>query len=1828
MTTRLDRLFLLLDTGSTPLIRKSAADQLGEVQKLHPYELHNLLSKIHGYLCSSNWETRIAAGLAVEAIAKHVPQWEPRGAPKSEFPSPSSAHVAGRILFSHFDINKVLAYGTSLLGSEGAQYDVDMSAMALGDQESLIRQRQLLNKRLGLDIAGNLGIDTDNIFNDEDLMAAQSNGQSSSKNICSQPVAEIVKQQLLDVMGGMSARERNRAKRRAKHIMKQKSRESQSCDGSTENEPPTKRQRPTTPSSEDGVDDKLVIDSSDTTLNFEEMEEWPFESFCELLMNDLFHTSWETRHGAATGLREVIKLHGRGAGKTNDTPADQLPAVNHIWLSDLALRVLCVLALDRFGDFVSDEVVAPVRETCAQTLGVIVKYLDMQEVEGIVGVLLQLLGQGQWEVRHGGLLCLKYLLAVRQDMSNALLPKVLPAVFLGLQDPDDDVRAVAAAALVPVTDTLVMLMPEQTPHVIRCLWETLLDLDDLTASTNSIMTLLSTLLAHPKTAATATVAESLSQLTPRLFPFLRHNIVSVRRADLQTLSTLLTIATPDTKQPVVRSWLCPILQEVLRHVFQRSLLEERQELLDLVQKVWSQLLRCAPLDYLVAAVMPWLGVWLCLLMQPASIPFDPQYLIEAKHRVRDQQHSRVRSVQEAATVKEQKDFIGGAETVNSATVERDAVVINARQTAAKLLGELVYFITMPIPNFPADVEKPVESLAKLFVFHLNTKSAQQRFVVAQVVYHWCRHSSACECPADVKTKILECLGEAIYFDEIAISFTRMQSDCQDFIASLRQQGIAIDSIFQPGAILTLEQANHLTMGLFEQVKGSIKPRSLQTLEDRRKQLQVTVDQTSHEQNTLTIRVLSSLALAAVVLDALPEKLNPVIRPLMDSIKKEQNRSLQSEASKGLAWLLSKCVQRNPSPNSKVLKNLCAFLCCDPSSTPIVSQPGVQKHSEPQAHEMTCDVHTGILTLTNMQKAPERSRRWYKRSVSVKVDSEGTCENNSEVEKQLRIQRQGSESALFTICQHFGHTLPDNAPSLWETCTAAFQHRIDNSHTVESAQELVNSLQVLETIGPALHNDLIETIFSQLESIRSCVESKYTGVRHMAARCFAMLTQLRTTVLMMFIIDEILLMLGATDSEMKRQGAVETFANVIDVLGMELVPYVVLLVVPILGRMSDQNEAVRLMATYCFASLIRLMPLEAGIPRSPEMTAAMVARKEKERQFLEQLMDSSKLKSYEISVPILAELRKYQQDGVNWLAFLNKYQLHGILCDDMGLGKTLQSICILSSDHLRREQEYTKSSSPDSSPIPSIVVCPPTLVGHWVYEVKKFVDKQYLNPLMYAGPPGERQRLQKKVKKHNLIVASYDVVRNDIDFFSTINWNYCILDEGHIIRNGKTKLSKAVKMLVCNHRLILSGTPIQNNVLDLWSLFDFLMPGFLGTERQFQARYGKPILQSRDAKSTTKEQEAGALAMESLHRQVLPFVLRRLKEDVLQDLPPKIIQDYYCDLSPLQVELYEDFARSRVKKGIDETLQDDTDKKVNSQGTTHIFQALQYLRKVCNHPALVLNTNHPKYESVCQHLKQQNSSLKDLTHAPKLTALKQLLNDCGIGVPMSTPGGSTGHLGTDVPVVNQHRVLLFCQLKGMLDIVEKDLLKCQLPSVTYLRLDGSVPAGSRHDIVHRFNNDPSIDMLLLTTHVGGLGLNLTGADTVIFVEHDWNPMKDLQAMDRAHRIGQKKVVNVYRLITRGTLEEKIMGLQKFKLTIANTVITQDNSSLQTMGTDQLLDLFTLGDKKKGESAASAAMDSNLKRETMRTILENLGDLWDEKQYENEFNLDNFMKSLAK
>ncbi|KAG9344401.1 hypothetical protein JZ751_011071 [Albula glossodonta] len=1045
----------------------------------------------------------------------------------------------------------------------------------------------------------------------------------------------------------------------------------------------------------------------------------------------------------------------------------------------------------------------------------------------------------------------------------------------------------------------------------------------------------------------------------------------------------------------------------------------------------------------------------------------------------------------------------------------------------------------------------------------------------------------------------------------------MQNECKQLIALLADAQIDVRDRVS-SSVFTIDQANELVTTVFSEstVGINVKSRWWQPLDSKRQQVQATVVETGQEWQVLHQRVHMFTACAIVNLQMLPDKLNPVIRPLMEAVKKEENTLVQGYAASFTAKLLQQCITRSPCPNPKIIKNLCTSICVDPLLTPSAACPVPSTYdsakagiSEKDGMHHVVNKTKGIITLYRHQRAAFAITS--KRGPTPKAPKTPTAElppgstvavDTDENKKPCLVQRRGAEFSLMTIARHFGAELTVTLPYLWDSMVGllkgvvdgqSFDNRLQLEKGDSAAQELVNSLQVLEVTAGAMSSELVPLLLEHLPHLCACLQHPYTAVRHMAARCVGVLSKIATMETMNVFLERVLPWLGAIDDCTKQEGAIEAMACVMEQLDVDIVPYIVLLVVPVLGRMSDQSESVRFMATQCFATLIRLLPLEAGIPDPPNMSEELIRQKARERHFLEQLLDGRKLENYKIPVPIKAELRKYQQDGVNWLSFLNKYKLHGILCDDMGLGKTLQSICILAGDHYLRAQEYAKTKAADCGPLPSLVVCPPTLTGHWVDEVGKFCTKEYLNPLHYTGPPTERARLQHQVKKHNLVVASYDVVRNDIDFFRNIKFNYCILDEGHVIKNGKTKLSKAIKQLAANFRIILSGTPIQNNVLELWSLFDFLMPGFLGTERQFAARYGKPILASRDAKSSSREQEAGLGESGGL-----------------------------LDVGRALVQLYEDFARSRAKVSVEDTIStaagSEEEDKPKLKATGHVFQALQYLRKLCNHPALVLTPLHPEHKRITEQLAAQHSSLRDIQHAPKLSALKQLLLDCGLG------GAGSSEAGTEA-VVAQHRVLIFCQLKSMLDIVEHDLLKPQLPSVTYLRLDGSVQAGLRHSIVSRFNNDPSIDVLLLTTHVGGLGLNLTGADTVVFVEHDWNPMRDLQAMDRAHRIGQKRVVNVYRLITRGTLEEKIMGLQKFKMSIANTVISQENASLQSMGTDQLLNLFTLDKDEKAEKGESSAA-SSFGKASMKSVLDGLGDLWDQQQYDAEYDLDSFMHSL--
>ncbi|XP_057544192.1 TATA-binding protein-associated factor BTAF1 [Amaranthus tricolor] len=1551
------------------------------------------------------------------------------------------------------------------------------------------------------------------------------------------------------------------------------------------------------------------------------------------------------------------------------------------FLQDCAICFLCVLSLDRFGDYVSDQVVAPVRETCAQALGAVLKYMAPELVRETMNILLQMQMRPEWEIRHGSLLGIKYLIAVRQEMLSDLLGFVLPACKSGLEDPDDDVRAVAADALIPAASTIVSNMDQLLHPIVMLLWDILLDLDDLSPSTSSVMNLLAEIYTHAGMTGnmldTLTLGSSqeldlnevlsfrddveaparkenpymLSALAPRLWPFMRHTITSVRYSAIRTLERLLEARyRKHTSEPSANSfWPSSILGDTLRIVFQNLLLESNDDILLCSERVWRILLHC-PVSDLVAAARSHISSWLELATTPYGSELDISKMFWP---VAPSQKRRVATAAKMRAVK--MDSYGGR-TVNVAagkgiisvdtgdatslkivvgadserSVTRTRVVVSAALgiLASKWPESSIYHITDPL-------WKDVTSL-----------SGVQRQISAMILISWFKEMKNVEVPAaqvinsalfeQFKKWLLDLLtctdpslptkDSPLPYAELSRTYSKMRGEAGHLFHLVGSCGLSKDLLLTTNIDLenlsiddAVDFASKVMLPNYDfSVESSAENHVIDDVESSRQRLLTTTGYLKCVQSNLHVTVSSLMAAAIVWISDLPARLNPIILPLMASLKREQEEILQLKAAEALAELIDVCIARKPGPNEKLIKNLCSLTCMDPSETP---QAGL---------------------ITSMEVIDEQDLLLC-RSMSSNQRSRGrpaaTGEDRSKTEGF--ISRRGAELALKHLCKKFGALLFDKIPKLWDCLSevlkpidlqaevAAEEQKITVAiESVKDPQLLINNIQVVRSVAPLLDDALKPKLLILLPCIFRCVRHSHVAVRLAASRCITTMAKSMIVSVMASVVENAVPMLGDPASVPARQGAGMLIGRLVQGLGVELVPYAPLLVVPLLRCMSDSDASVRQSVTRSFAALVPLLPLARGLPPPAGINDSLLRDKE-DAKFLEQLLDNSSIDDYKLCTELKVTLRRYQQEGVNWLAFLRRFKLHGILCDDMGLGKTLQASAIVASDIA----EY-RTINNGKEPSPSLIVCPSTLVGHWAYEIEKFIDPSVASTLQYVGSAEERIAIRSYFNKHNVIITSYDVVRKDVDFLGQLRWNYCVLDEGHIIKNARSKITTAVKQLKAQNRLILSGTPIQNNILDLWSLFDFLMPGFLGSERQFQATYGKPLLAARDPKCSAKDAEAGALAMEALHKQVMPFLLRRTKDEVLSDLPEKIIQDRYCDLSPVQLKLYEQFSGSHAKKeissivGLDDS-KETKDEKVAPKASSHIFQALQYLLKLCSHPLLVVSDE--AVDSLGHILSDilPNpdilSELHKLHHSPKLIALQEILEECGIGVDTSNSESMIN--------VGQHRVLIFAQHKALLDIIERDLFRAHMRNVAYLRLDGSVHTEKRFDIVKAFNSDPTIDVLLLTTHVGGLGLNLTSADTLVFMEHDWNPMRDLQAMDRAHRLGQKKVVNVHRLIMRGTLEEKVMSLQKFKVSVANSVINADNASLKTMNTDQLLDLFTPAEnsRKGGFKLKSSDGSSNENKPSgsgkgLKAILNGLEELWDQSQYTEEYNLDHFLSKL--
>ena len=469
------------------------------------------------------------------------------------------------------------------------------------------------------------------------------------------------------------------------------------------------------------------------------------------------------------------------------------------------------------------------------------------------------------------------------------------------------------------------------------------------------------------------------------------------------------------------------------------------------------------------------------------------------------------------------------------------------------------------------------------------------------------------------------------------------------------------------------------------------------------------------------------------------------------------------------------------------------------------------------------------------------------------------------------------------------------------------------------------------------------------------------------------------------------------------------------------------------------------------------------------------------------------------------LRPYQKDGVAWMAFLRSNGFGGVLADEMGLGKTLQVLA-----HL--------ASAPRTRGCPSLVVCPTSLVFNWAAEAARWTPQ--LRVLALHG--ADRHDRFAGLPESDLVITSYALLRRDLDLYREVPFDTVVLDEAQHIKNRQTQNAQAVKSIRSAHRLILTGTPLENSVLDLWSLYDFLMPGYLGTANDFRERYEVPIVRERDAGS-----------MQRLSRRIRPFLLRRLKKDVVKDLPGKLEQVAYCDLGQEQAEVYQQILSQTRREVADAGSSGGSPKN-----RLLVLTALLRLRQVCCDLRL-LNLKGPQNA-------EDEADRSDRGLGAKMQLFSELLDEV-------IDGG--------------HRALVFSQFTSMLDLLQTEL---DAREIACCRLDGSTK--DRGAVVERYQKDPSIPVFLISLKAGGVGLNLTGADTVIHFDPWWNPAVEDQATDRAHRIGQTRVVTSYKLIARGTVEEKILTLQRRKRDLLSATLADEAAFTESLTWEDIQELL--------------------------------------------------------
>nr|XP_018898267.1 PREDICTED: ATP-dependent helicase brm-like [Bemisia tabaci] len=498
-----------------------------------------------------------------------------------------------------------------------------------------------------------------------------------------------------------------------------------------------------------------------------------------------------------------------------------------------------------------------------------------------------------------------------------------------------------------------------------------------------------------------------------------------------------------------------------------------------------------------------------------------------------------------------------------------------------------------------------------------------------------------------------------------------------------------------------------------------------------------------------------------------------------------------------------------------------------------------------------------------------------------------------------------------------------------------------------------------------------------------------------------------------------------------------------------------------------------------------------------------------------------------SIMVNGKLKEYQIKGLEWLVSLYNNNLNGILADEMGLGKTIQTIALIT--YL---MEMKKVNGP------YLIIVPLSTLSNWVLEFEKWAPS--VNVVAYKGSPAVRRALQAQMRssKFNVLLTTYEYVIKDKAVLAKLHWKYMIIDEGHRMKNHHCKLTQVLNShYVVPQRLLLTGTPLQNKLPELWALLNFLLPSIFKSCSTFEQWFNAPFATTGEKVELNEEETI--LIIRRLHKVLRPFLLRRLKKEVESQLPDKIEYIVKCDMSGLQRVLY----RHMQSKGV--LLTDGSEKGNKGKGGAKaLMNTIVQLRKLCNHPFLFQHIE----EKFCDHI---GCSSNGVVSGPDLYRVS----------------GKFELLDRILPKLKatNHRVLLFCQMTQLMSIME-DYFNWR--GFSYLRLDGTTKAEDRGDLLKKFNSATSeYFIFLLSTRAGGLGLNLQAADTVVIFDSDWNPHQDLQAQDRAHRIGQKNEVRVLRLMTVNSVEERILAAARYKLNMDEKVIQAGMFDQKSTGTER-------------------------------------------------------------